>query len=55
MVERAREEVAARGLDNVRLVHGDAAVSGEEPGSFDFVHTRLVLMNVPTATPCSPR
>ncbi|MET9932662.1 MULTISPECIES: methyltransferase domain-containing protein [unclassified Streptomyces] len=47
MVERAREEVAARGLDNVRLVHGDAAVSGEEPGSFDFVHTRLVLMNVP--------
>jgi SAM-dependent methyltransferase len=47
MVERARLETADRGLDTVRLVHGDAAESGEAPGSFDFVHTRLVLMNVP--------
>ncbi|WP_157165575.1 methyltransferase domain-containing protein [Streptomyces typhae] len=47
MVERARLEAAERGLGNVRLVHGDAARSGEQPATFDFVHTRLVLMNVP--------
>lgn len=47
MVDRARREIADRGLGNVRLVHGDAAKSGEQPAAFDFVHTRLVLMNVP--------
>jgi SAM-dependent methyltransferase len=47
MLDLARRLVAERGLDNVRLVEGDAAHSGEQAGGFDFVHTRLVLMNVP--------
>ncbi|MGC5362000.1 methyltransferase domain-containing protein [Streptomyces sp. DT24] len=47
MLDLARRLVAERGLTNVRLVEGDAAESGEAPGGFDFVHTRLVLMNVP--------
>ncbi|MFF0156154.1 methyltransferase domain-containing protein [Streptomyces sp. NPDC005263] len=47
MLQRAGLEIDHRGLGQVRLVHGDAAESGESPGSFDFVHTRLVLMNVP--------
>ncbi|MGW6982604.1 methyltransferase domain-containing protein [Streptomyces sp. NPDC054932] len=47
MLELARRLVSERGMENVRLVEGDAAASGEPEGSFDFVHTRLVLMNVP--------
>ncbi|HET6858676.1 MAG TPA: methyltransferase domain-containing protein [Streptomyces sp.] len=47
MLQLARRLVAERRLDNVRLVEGDAADTTEEKGAFDFVHTRLVLMNVP--------
>ncbi|MFD3723163.1 methyltransferase domain-containing protein [Streptomyces sp. NPDC058674] len=47
MLDFARVLVAERKLDNVRLVEGDAAATTEEKGRFDFVHTRLVLMNVP--------
>lgn len=46
-VEMARAEVARRGLGNVTVVKGDALSAGLEHGSFDLVHERLVLVNVP--------
>jgi ubiquinone/menaquinone biosynthesis C-methylase UbiE len=46
-VEMARAEVAQRGLGNVRIVRGDALSAGLERDSFDLVHERLVLVNVP--------
>jgi ubiquinone/menaquinone biosynthesis C-methylase UbiE len=46
-VEIAREEVNRHGLTNVRIVEGDALSSGIERDSFDLVHERLVLVNVP--------
>jgi ubiquinone/menaquinone biosynthesis C-methylase UbiE len=45
MIELARRTIAERALANVTLVHGDAAVSGLEPDSFDLAHERLVLVN----------
>lgn len=47
MIEMARATVAERGLRNVELTTADAASSGLPHGSFDFAHTRMVLMNVP--------
>lgn len=45
--EMANAEVARRGLANVAIVEGDA-LSAELPiASFDFVHERLVLVNMP--------
>ncbi|MDC0713775.1 methyltransferase domain-containing protein [Stigmatella sp. ncwal1] len=44
---RARAFVAEQGLHNVELVQGDARATGQPPGSFDLVHARLVLVNVP--------
>lgn len=46
-VEMARAEVSRLGLTNVRIVEGDALSSGIEHGSFDLVHERLVMVNVP--------
>jgi ubiquinone/menaquinone biosynthesis C-methylase UbiE len=46
-VEMARAEVAQRGLANVSIVQGDALSTGLDRGSFDLVHERLVLVNVP--------
>jgi len=46
-VEMARAEVAQLGLENVTVVQGDALSSGLASGSFDLVHERLVLVNVP--------
>ncbi len=43
----AREFVAARGLGNVEVMPGDAKATGLPRGSFDVVHARLVLVNVP--------
>jgi SAM-dependent methyltransferase len=43
----ARQFVAARGLRNVELLHADATATGLPRGSFDVVHARLVLVNVP--------
>ena len=45
--EMARAEVAQRRLGNVRIVQGDALSAGLDRGSFDLVHERLVLVNVP--------
>ena len=45
-VDMARAEIATRGLSNVRVVHADALNTGLEQGAYDFVHERLVLINV---------
>jgi SAM-dependent methyltransferase len=43
----ARAEVGRRSLRNVSIVEGDMLAAGLEEGSFDLVHERLVLINVP--------
>ena len=43
----ARQELDARGLGGVTLVAADATGTDLEPASFDLVHERLVLNNVP--------
>jgi SAM-dependent methyltransferase len=45
--DMAAREVERRELRNVRVVRGDAQSPCLEHGSFDFVHERLVLMNMP--------
>ena len=45
----ARAEVERRGLPNVSIVEGDMLAAGLDEGSFDLVHERLVLINVPQA------
>ena len=45
----ARSEIAKRGLQNVSIVEGDTLSTALEKGSFDLVHERLVLINVPVA------
>lgn len=45
----ARDEIARRGLRNVSIVEGDMLDAALDPGSFDLVHERLVLINVPQA------
>jgi SAM-dependent methyltransferase len=47
MLEMARGSVGERGLQNVQLIRGDAAASGLPKASFDFVHARLLLINMP--------
>ena len=47
LVEMARAEIAQRGLSNVSVVRGDALATGLVRHSFDLVHERLVLVNVP--------
>ena len=44
---RARAFVAEQGLHNVELIQGDARATGQPHGSFELVHARLVLVNVP--------
>lgn len=45
--EMARAEVARLGRGNVTVVEADALFSGLARGSFDVVHERLVMVNVP--------
>ncbi|MFF7651599.1 class I SAM-dependent methyltransferase [Streptomyces sp. NPDC007983] len=47
MIEMARRTVGERHLRNVSLMAADAADTGLPRSSFDLVHTRLFLMNVP--------
>ena len=49
-VDMARTELSKRGLRNVRVVSADALKTGLEKSSYDIVHERLVLINVPTAS-----
>ena len=46
-VEMAKRFVADRGLKNVEVVQGDATATRLPGASFDLVHARLVLVNVP--------
>jgi len=46
-VEAARRDLTKRGLNNVRVIQADALKTGLEKNSFDLVHERLVLINVP--------
>lgn len=43
----ARAEASERGLTNVQVINGDALKTGLERGSYDFVHERLMLINLP--------
>jgi len=47
MLDFGHELMAERGLDNVRLIQGDARNTGLPSESFDLAHARLVLVNVP--------
>ena len=49
-VEMAQAEITQRGLRNVQVINADALRTGLEKNSFDVVHERLVLINVPPAT-----
>ncbi len=46
-VELAKREVARLDLRNVTIVQADALHSGLDSDSFDLVHERLVMVNVP--------
>jgi ubiquinone/menaquinone biosynthesis C-methylase UbiE len=46
-VAMAREFTAQRGLGSVRIVAADARRTGLPAGSFDLVHARTLLVNVP--------
>jgi ubiquinone/menaquinone biosynthesis C-methylase UbiE len=48
--DMAREEQSKRGLRNVQLVNADALNTGLEKNSYDIVHERLVLINIPLAS-----
>jgi len=46
-LQLARQFIAERNLENVEVLQGDAKASGLPRASFDLVHARLVLVNVP--------
>ena len=46
-VEMAQAEIARRRLTNATVVSGDALSADFEYGTFDLVHERLVLINMP--------
>jgi ubiquinone/menaquinone biosynthesis C-methylase UbiE len=46
-VQLARQWIADRQLRNVEVVHADAGATGLPRASFDLVHTRLLLVNLP--------
>ena len=45
--DMACAEQRKRGLSNVRLANADALKTGLDKNSYDFVHERLVLINIP--------
>src|SRR5215469_11493647 len=45
--DMARAEQRKRNLSNVKLVNADALQTGLDKNSYDFVHERLVLINIP--------
>ncbi len=47
-VSLARQFVADRGLHNVEVFQSDALATGLPCGSFDLVHARLLLVNIPS-------
>jgi SAM-dependent methyltransferase len=49
-VAMAREELSNRGLRNVSVVEADALNTGLAKSSYDLVHERLMLMNLPPSS-----
>jgi SAM-dependent methyltransferase len=49
-VAMARQFTAQRGLGSVQIVAADARRTGLPPASFDLVHARTLLVNVPEPT-----
>jgi ubiquinone/menaquinone biosynthesis C-methylase UbiE len=47
MLEFGRELMAERQLDSVTMIQGDARHTGLPPSSFELVHARLLLVNMP--------
>jgi ubiquinone/menaquinone biosynthesis C-methylase UbiE len=47
LITMAAEFAAARGLNGVEVMAADARHTGLPSGSFDLVHTRTLLVNVP--------
>jgi SAM-dependent methyltransferase len=45
--EMAKAELTERALSNIAIVNADALRTGLEKGSYDLVHERLVLINLP--------
>jgi hypothetical protein len=46
----ARGELSQRGLRNVQVLNADALSTGLEKSSYELVHERLVLINLPPRT-----
>src|SRR5262245_29437461 len=46
-VDSAQREIERLGLTNVEVIEADALHSGLEQESFELVHERLVMVNVP--------
>ncbi|MFC5178012.1 class I SAM-dependent methyltransferase [Nocardioides taihuensis] len=55
MVRLTSEAVAARGLDHVRVLHGDASDPSLPPASYDVVASSLVLFFLPQPEDALPR
>jgi ubiquinone/menaquinone biosynthesis C-methylase UbiE len=49
-VDMARTELSKNSLRNVRVVEADALMAGLEKSTYDIVHERLVLINLPPAS-----
>jgi SAM-dependent methyltransferase len=54
-VAMARQFTAQHKLGGVTIVAADARATGLPPGSFDLVHARTLLVNVPDPAEISPR
>lgn len=48
----AAEFAARRGQDGVEIMTADARSTGLATGSFDLVHARTLLINLPSPRPC---
>jgi ubiquinone/menaquinone biosynthesis C-methylase UbiE len=49
-VDMARAEIEKSSLHNVKVIHAHALDMGLEKGAFDYVHERLMLINLPRAS-----
>jgi ubiquinone/menaquinone biosynthesis C-methylase UbiE len=54
-VALAREFAVTNGLTNTSIVEGDARRTGLPESSFDLVHTRTLLINIPDPAEVPPR
>lgn len=54
-VALARQYASTHGLANVEVMTGDARHTGLPSGTFDLVHARTLLVNIPAPPRSSPR